>query len=35
MIGPATGFPVPPMDLPHYHGVGLDPHTSSKEVTGA
>ena len=22
-IGPDTHFPVPPMDLPHYHGVGL------------
>jgi NADH-quinone oxidoreductase subunit H len=21
--GPAGGFPVPPMDLPHYHGVGV------------
>jgi NADH-quinone oxidoreductase subunit H len=34
-IEPATGFPVPPMDLPHYHGVGVDNQTSSKEVTGA
>jgi len=42
----ATGFPVPPLDLPHYHGVGLvggtavdagvrDTETSSREVTGA
>jgi hypothetical protein len=33
----ATAFPVPPMDLPHYHGVGIDYQTqaSSKEVTGA
>jgi len=42
----ATTFPVPPMDLPHYHGVGLAggtgleagvSHTeaSSREVTGA
>jgi len=42
----STTFPVPPMDLPHYHGVGPDggtgiaagvSHTeaSSKEVTGA
>jgi NADH-quinone oxidoreductase subunit H len=32
-----TAFPVPPMDLPHYHGVGIDNQTqaSSKEVTGA
>jgi NADH-quinone oxidoreductase subunit H len=37
-----SGFPVPPLDLPHYHGVGLDteagaaqPDTSPKEVTGA
>src|SRR5947207_15810130 len=32
---PATGFPVPPIDLPHYHGVGIGNETSSKEVTGA
>jgi NADH-quinone oxidoreductase subunit H len=32
---PATGFPVPPMDLPHYHGVGIGNETSSREVTGA
>ena len=34
---PGTGFPVPPLDLPHYHGVGTsdDNETSSKEVTGA
>ena len=34
---PATGFPVPPLDLPHYHGAGVsgDNETSSKEVTGA
>jgi len=42
----ATAFPVPPLDLPHYHGVGLvggtgidagvrDTETSSREVTGA
>jgi NADH-quinone oxidoreductase subunit H len=41
-----SGFPVPPLDLPHYHGVGLDAGvgveagaspsgTSRKEVTGA
>ena len=41
-----SGFPVPPLDLPHYHGVGLDAEagldagaahtdTSPKEVTGA
>jgi hypothetical protein len=32
-----TAFPVPPMDLPHYHGVGVENQTqaSSKEVTGA
>jgi NADH-quinone oxidoreductase subunit H len=48
-VRPATGnvhFPVPPLDLPHYHGVGTDagvgietvathPDTSPKEVTGA
>jgi hypothetical protein len=40
-------FPVPPMDLPHYHGIGLSPEGSAtgpsaatqaaaaKEVTGA
>ena len=32
----ATAFPVPPLDLPHYHGVGPSVHeTSSREVTGA
>jgi len=31
----ATSFPVPPLDLPHYHGVSLDHETSTKEVTGA
>jgi NADH-quinone oxidoreductase subunit H len=41
----ATEFPVPPLDLPHYHGVGFEGgsglsdisnrETSSKEVTGA
>ena len=25
------GFPVPPMDLPHYHGIGVD--MSPSEVT--
>ncbi|HUZ23700.1 MAG TPA: NADH-quinone oxidoreductase subunit NuoH [Streptosporangiaceae bacterium] len=30
--GPA--FPTPPMDLPHYHGIGLGPD-ATKEVTGA
>ena len=45
-MGPDTHFPVPPMDLPHYHGVGLgggtsldtgisQTETSSREVTGA
>ena len=32
--GPADGgpgFPVPPMDLPHYHGIGVD--VSPSEVT--
>ncbi|HEY6309319.1 MAG TPA: NADH-quinone oxidoreductase subunit NuoH [Streptosporangiaceae bacterium] len=28
-------FPVPPLDLPHYHGVGIDDQTSTREVTGA
>ncbi len=31
----ATAFPVPPLDLPHYHGVGTGNETSSREVTGA
>jgi len=31
----ASSFPVPPLDLPHYHGVGLDQETSTREVTGA
>jgi NADH-quinone oxidoreductase subunit H len=42
----ASAFPVPPLDLPHYHGVGLEAgvgieaavshtNTSPKEVTGA
>jgi NADH-quinone oxidoreductase subunit H len=34
-----SAFPVPPLDLPHYHGVGLpaaeNTATSTKEVTGA
>jgi NADH-quinone oxidoreductase subunit H len=33
-------FPVPPLDLPHYHGIGVDDQistgdTSTREVTGA
>jgi NADH-quinone oxidoreductase subunit H len=28
-------FPVPPLDLPHYHGVGIDDQASTREVTGA
>jgi NADH-quinone oxidoreductase subunit H len=43
---PPAAFPVPPLDLPHYHGVGIDQGaglqagagntgTSTKEVTGA
>ena len=31
----ASTFPVPPLDLPHYHGIDLDDETSTKEVTGA
>jgi len=31
----AAAFPVPPMDLPRYHGIGIDNQTSSREVTGA
>ncbi|HJX99310.1 MAG TPA: hypothetical protein VJ351_00720, partial [Streptosporangiaceae bacterium] len=34
-ILPGTGFPVPPLDLPHYHGIDLDNETSTREVTGA
>jgi NADH-quinone oxidoreductase subunit H len=35
-----SSFPVPPLDLPHYHGiardqVGRDTETSTREVTGA
>jgi len=43
--GTAAAFPVPPLDLPHYHGVGVEggpglgaitpTETSSREVTGA
>ena len=33
--GQPQGFPVPPLDLPHYHGIDLDDETSTKEVTGA
>ncbi len=38
--GERPAFPVPPLDLPHYHGVGIDDGvdlqgTSTKEVTGA
>jgi NADH-quinone oxidoreductase subunit H len=30
-------FPVPPLDLPHYHGIGVEvpPADTNKEVTGA
>ncbi len=31
----AASFPVPPLDLPHYHGIGIDNETSTREVTGA
>jgi NADH-quinone oxidoreductase subunit H len=36
----ASSFPVPPMDLPHYHGIDSDDQnsigeTSTREVTGA
>jgi NADH-quinone oxidoreductase subunit H len=34
-IGTDTQFPVPPLDLPHYHGIGIDDDTSTREVTGA
>ncbi len=29
--GPA--FPVPPLDLPHYHGIGVDPAAVSTAVS--
>jgi len=34
-IGPDAHFPIPPLDLPHYHGAGIDSETSTREVTGA
>jgi NADH-quinone oxidoreductase subunit H len=34
-VATATSFPVPPPDLPHYHGVGIDNEASAREVTGA
>jgi NADH-quinone oxidoreductase subunit H len=34
-MGPDSHFPVPPMDLPHYHGLGIDDEASTREVTGA
>jgi len=30
-----TAYPVPPLDLPHYHGIGIDHDTSAREVGGA
>ena len=34
--GPAGGFPVPPLDLPHYHGVGVVvPTGESRAESGA
>jgi NADH-quinone oxidoreductase subunit H len=33
--GAERAFPVPPLDLPHYHGIGIGNETSSREVTGA
>jgi len=38
MAGLSAGeaaFPVPPLDLPHYHGIDIDSETSTREVTGA
>jgi NADH-quinone oxidoreductase subunit H len=39
LAGQAEGFPVPPLDLPHYHGAGRQAAdttaTSTREVTGA
>jgi NADH-quinone oxidoreductase subunit H len=34
-VSASGAFPVPPLDLPHYHGIGIDKETSSREVTGA
>jgi NADH-quinone oxidoreductase subunit H len=34
-MGKDAHFPVPPLDLPHYHGIGIDSETSTREVTGA
>ena len=31
----ATAYPVPPLDLPHYHGGAIGNETSTREVTGA
>jgi hypothetical protein len=31
----AAAFLLPPLDLPHYHGIDLDNETSTREVTGA
>jgi NADH-quinone oxidoreductase subunit H len=31
----AGAFPVPPMDLPHYHGVGVHPQGSASDETPA
>jgi hypothetical protein len=28
------GFPVPPMDLPHYHGVGVTVSTAGRTTPG-
>ena len=30
-----TSYPVPPLDLPHYHGIESESQTSTREVTGA
>ena len=33
---PEPRFPLPPLDLPHYHGLGLDdPVLSSAAVSGS
>jgi len=34
-MGQDAHFPVPPLDLPHYHGIGIDSEASTREVTGA
>jgi hypothetical protein len=30
----AAGFPVPPLDLPHYHGIGVPPSPGTGTPAG-